>query len=296
MASPPPSVAPFFGLERAAHTLERSRYVVLPLPWERTVSYGRGTAAGPGAALRASQYVELYDEELRDEPSRHGVCTLAEPELSADLARGLQEIASAARPHYRSGKRLVAIGGEHSLTPPLVAAAREVWPTLGVVQFDAHADLRAEYEGSAHSHACAMHRVLDLGVPTLQVGIRALSSEEADLIEDRRLDVVWADPTLRAGAAQETAFAQAVERLPEHVYLTFDVDYFDPSLLPATGPPEPGGGTWYPTLEMLRRLFSRRRVVAADVVELAPIAGQPASDFLVARLLHKLIGYWQHGS
>ncbi len=269
---------------------EGSRAVVLPVPFERTTTYGKGTSAGPAAILRASQSMELWDEELGSEPFRQGIATLP-PYLPEAFAMGeaMAELAAEARRHLAAGKFLVTLGGEHSLTQAPVAAARAVHGEIGVVQFDAHADLREEFEGTPYSHASVMKRIVDSGVPTLALGIRSLSTPEASLVRRRQLEVIW-------GHEMESAaerFAAALARLPEAIYLTFDIDYFDPSLVPATGTPEPGGGAWYPTLNLLRTLFQRKTVVAMDVVELAPIGGQPASDFLAAKLIYKCLGYLQ---
>jgi len=267
---------------------ETSRVAVLPVPFERTTSYGKGTMAGPAAILRASQAMELYDEELGGEPFRLGIATLPPflPE-AFDLGEALAEIEEAARVQLAAGKFLVTLGGEHSLTQAPVRAARAVHGEIGVVQFDAHADLREEFEGTPYSHASVMHRLVEDGFPTLAVGIRSLSTPEAELVRARQLPILWGHQLARA----EELFAPLLAALPEKVYLTFDVDYFDPSLVPATGTPEPGGGLWYPTLALLRALFRAKRVIAMDLVELAPIGGQPASDFLAAKLVYKCIGY-----
>ena len=278
----------FADLEDELCEYPRSASVVLPLPFERTTSWGRGTAGGPAALLEASRYVEHYDEELDGGPCRRGVATVA-PFLPAasNLETALAEIEAEARRHLAAGKFLVAVGGEHSLTVGPARAARSLEPDLGVVQFDAHADLRDAYEGSRYSHACVMRRLVDDGVATLSVGVRSLSAPEARLVRDRGLPVVWGSELEGA----EERFAALLDALPERIYLTFDVDFFDPSIVPATGTPEPGGGRWYPTLRLLRRLFERKRVVAMDVVELAPIPGQPASDFVAAKLVMKCLGY-----
>lgn len=281
--------APIFGeLDPPLDDYARAAAVVLPVPFERTTSYGQGTAHGPRAILEASQYVELYDEELDAEPSDHGIATLPACDPSdGDLATALGVIEAEARRHLEAGKFLVTLGGEHSLTLAPVRAARALAPDLGVVQFDAHADLRDTYEGSPYSHASVMHRLLDLDIPSLAVGIRSLSSPEAALIREHDIPVIWGHQLDEA----EARFDALLDRLPHTVYLTFDLDFFDPSLLPATGTPEPGGGFWNPTQRLLRRLFERKRVLAMDVVELAPIAGQYASDFIAAKLVYKCIGY-----
>jgi len=280
----------FLGLTEEETPYETSRVAVLPVPLERTVSYGHGTAQGPAALLAASTQVELYDETSGTEPwAALGIHTLpALDELPDDLGEALDRIESEAERHLRAGKFLATIGGEHSLSAALVRAGRTVHGKLGVVQFDAHADLRDSYEGTPHSHACVMRRIVELGCPTLAVGIRALSTPEGALIRERDLTTVWGREL--ASLAVER-FSQLVDALPPRVYLTFDVDYFDPSIVPSTGTPEPGGGLWYPTLALLAELFRRRQVVAMDVVELAPVADRPASDFVAARLLYKCFGY-----
>jgi agmatinase len=286
-----PSLPTNFGLlEGPFCEYERSRAVVLPVPFERTTTYGKGTAGGPAAIVRASQAMELYDEELEAEPYDQGIATLP-PFLAEafDMAMALAEIEAEARRHFALGKFLVTLGGEHSLTVAPARAARAVHGGIGVVQFDAHADLREEFEGTPYSHASVMKRLADDGFPALAVGIRSLSAPEADLIRRQQLPVLWGQHLDHAAEL----FPELLAALPQKVYLTFDVDYFDPALVPATGTPEPGGGFWYPTLAMLRALFGTKTVVGMDVVELAPIGGQPASDFLAAKLIYKCLGYLQ---
>ncbi|MFN7961957.1 MAG: agmatinase [Thermoanaerobaculia bacterium] len=275
-------------LPQEACGYEDSPTVVLPVPFERTVSYGKGTAGGPEAIILASQYMELWDEELGNEPFRPGIATLPsfEPK-SSEIAAALDEIEAEARRHLEAGKFLITLGGEHSLTLAPVRASRAVFGEIGVVQFDAHADLRADYQGTPFSHACVMRRIVEEGIPTAAVGLRSLSTPEAQFAAERRLPVLWAYQMER----EPGRFAGLLEELPEKVYLTFDIDYFDPSLVPATGTPEPGGGFWYPTLELLKVLFARKQVVAMDVVELAPQEGSPASDFVAAKLIYKCLGY-----
>jgi len=286
-----PSLPTNFGLlEEDDCRYETSRVAVLPVPFERTTTYGKGTSLGPAAIVRASQAMELWDEELKSEPFRQGIATLPPylPE-AFEMGDAMAELAAEARRHLSAGKFLVTLGGEHSLTQAPVAAAKDVCGEIGVVQFDAHADLRDEFEGTPYSHASVMRRVVDLGVPTLAVGIRSLSAPEARLVETRRLPVLWGHDL----AAAAERFPAMLARLPERVYLTFDIDYFDPALVPATGTPEPGGGAWYPTLALLRPLFATKTVVAMDLIELATLGHQPASDFLAAKLIYKCLGYLQ---
>ncbi|HEV8632290.1 MAG TPA: agmatinase [Thermoanaerobaculia bacterium] len=279
----------FLGLPDEASRYESSRVVVLPVPFERTTSYGKGTAGGPEAILRASRQVELWEEMLGSEPWRLGIATLPPflPE-ARDMEAALGELQEEARRHLAAGKFLVILGGEHSLTVAPVRAARGVHGHLGVVQFDAHADLRPEYEGTPWSHASVMRRLHEDGLPAVAVGIRALSAEEGELIAAGGPATIWGWEL-----PSRERFLQLVDALPPKVYLTFDVDFFDPALMPATGTPVPGGGQWYPTLDCLRELFRRRTVVAMDVVELAPQPGAHGADFLAASLVHKCLAYLQ---
>jgi agmatinase len=288
----------FLGLEEKAGW-DEAGVVILPVPYESTVSYQGGTRGGPRAILEASRYLELYDQELDAEPALEvGVCTLpalhltsAGPEAAiAELRSAMDDILEAA------GDRLViGLGGEHSITsaPVLAHAARlkREGRRLSVLQFDAHSDLRLEYEGSPYSHAAVMARCMD-EVDITAVGIRALTSEERRLIRERdSITTIFAEEMW----ADRDWIQRALDSLGEDVFITFDVDYFDPSIIPATGTPEPGGPGWYPTLELLRRVFSERRVVGVDVVELAPMPGNAAPDFAVAKLVYKMVGYWWLG-
>jgi agmatinase len=234
--------------------------------------------------------MELYDEELGTEPYTQGIATV-QPFLpeAFDMALAMEELQAECRTHMDRGKFLVTLGGEHSLSQAPVKAAREVFGDIGVVQFDAHSDLREEFEGTPFSHASVMKRIVDAGIPTLAVGIRSLSQPESQLIREKGLPVIWGHELDRAASL----FPKRLLELPEKIYLTFDIDFFDPALVPATGTPEPGGGHWYPTLELLRHLFQTKTVVAMDVVELAPLGGHPASDFLAAKLVYKCLGYLQ---
>lgn len=282
----------FLGLDEEASAFDTSDAVILPVPYESTTSYGGGAKAGPGAILEASRFIELYDQEFDLEPApRYGVHTLP----SVELTRAGAEAAMAELRHVHdrvleaSGERFVLmLGGEHSVSAPAIRshAARHD-ARLTVLQFDAHADLRPEYEGSPWSHASAMARVMDVA-DVVGVGLRAVSQEEVDVARAHDgVHLIWADEMWQNDAWMD----RAMERLGDDVYITFDVDYFDPSLVPSTGTPEPGGGDWYRTLSFLKRVFAERTVVGCDVVELAPTPGLHAPDFLVAKLVYKLLSY-----
>ncbi len=288
----------FLGLEGELADWSRAGVVILPVPYEATVSYQGGAKRGPAAIIDASRYIELYDQELDGEPADCGVATLpalhltgAGPDAAIGELRGAyDQVLDAA------GDRLVILlGGEHSVSSAPILAHAERLPAsqrLSVLQFDAHSDLRTEYEGSPFSHAAVMARCIDQ-VDLVSVGIRALTSEERELIRTRaNLTTIFAEEMW----ANDGWIDRAMQALGDPVYITFDVDYFDPSLIPATGTPEPGGPEWYPTLRLLRRVFAERRVVGVDVVELAPLAGSAASDFAVAKLIYKMIGYRVSGA
>lgn len=289
----------FMAVDEDLAAWERAGVVILPVPYEATVSYQGGTRNGPAAIVDASRYVETYDQELDGEPIEAGIATLpalhltgAGPEAAVrELREAYDAVLDAA------GDRLViALGGEHSITSaPVLAHAERLkreGRRLSVLQMDAHGDLRPEYEGSPYSHAAVMARCVD-DADLVQVGIRAVTSDERALIRGREsVTTIFADEMWEDDAWIE----RALEALGEDVYVTFDVDYFDPSILPATGTPEPGGGDWYRTLRLLRRVFEARNVVGADVVELAPKPGDASSDFVVAKLVYKMIGYrWAAG-
>ncbi|NLG62858.1 MAG: agmatinase [Candidatus Cloacimonetes bacterium] len=286
------------GLEEEASDFDRAGVVILPVPYEATTSYGGGTANGPAAIVEASRYIELYDQELDTLPSDVGIATLPALELSgagpeqavAELREAYDAVLDAAR-----GKLVITLGGEHSISSaPILAHAERLereGRRLSVLQVDAHTDLRPEYEGSPWSHASIMARVAD-ACDITAVGIRALTKEEADFARERESIRIFYADHIHEGTAW---IDDVIATLGDDVYITFDVDGFDPSLVPATGTPEPGGLQWYPVMKLLRRVFAERHVHGVDVVELAPIPGYHAADFLVAKLVYKMIGYWQAG-
>ncbi len=264
-------------------------YAVLPVPYERTVSFGRGTANAPRAILDASREIERFDEELRRAPGLR-VQTLPEIECRRRLEEPTLAAIRAAAGFVLGRRRfLLALGGEHTITAPLVAAAQSAWEELSVLHLDAHLDLRDEFRGSRLSHACVMRRVMDLGVPIVHVGIRSLCEEEDRLVGKRGLSVFWARDIAAAG--NDSWMEQVVARLTKRVYVSLDADGLDPAVMPGTGTPEPGGLSWYAVTGLLRRVCAARAVVAADLVEVAPIPGTPVCEYTAARLAAKLLTY-----
>lgn len=278
----------FLGLSAEESTLSKARVAVIPAPFDQTTSYLPGTRFGPRAILEASRQVEFYDEELDREPHSIGVATLAEIEIDpADVEAGLNRLESTIGDVAAKGLVPLTLGGEHTLTYAPVAALRERYPGLGVLQLDAHLDLRDSYQGTKLSHASVMRRIRELGIPTVAVGIRSVSREEADYVHAEKAPVHLA----REIRARGLPVDEIVDSLPNPIYITIDLDAFDPAYVPGVGTPEPGGLTWDEGLRLLRAAFERRQVVGCDIVELCPIAGQPASDFFAAKLANKLIGY-----
>ncbi|HLC25752.1 MAG TPA: agmatinase [bacterium] len=277
----------FLALPSEYADFERARVVIVPVPYDSTTSYQAGARLGPRAIVEASRHLELYDEEEGTEPYHVGIHTL--PELEPVLP---SPEAMAARVEEVVGELLdrekfvVVLGGEHSISIGAVSAFSKRFPELSVLQIDAHADLRDSYCGTRYNHASTMRRILDR-VPAVQVGIRSLSREEADLIRQRNLPVYFSKDLADTNEWEE----EAISRLGQNVYITIDVDAFDPAIMPATGTPEPGGLWWPQVIHFLRSVTLRRKVVGFDVTELAPLAGQTAPDFLVAKLIYRLIGF-----
>jgi agmatinase len=280
----------FGGLPDEHSQYATSRAVVFPVPLERTTSYEHGTRNGPAAILAASRNMELYDEELELEPYKEiGIHTLPAIDTSdGTLDEVITEIFTAQLGLLEDGKFTVALGGEHSLTPPLVSATAKKFKDLSVLQIDAHADLRDEYHGNPASHACAMRRVVEV-CPAVQVGIRSLSVEEAQAIPHLNTSIYWAKDIARAPL--KSWIAKVLADLSPNVYLTIDLDGFDPAFVPATGTPEPGGLDWMQVTSLIRAVADHKKIVGMDVVELLPQPGDHASDFLAAKLVYKCLGY-----
>lgn len=268
---------------------DRADVVFLPAPFEGSVSYGGGTARGPSALFQASHQVETWDDEtgidLEDLSFAWG------PEITpagTDPRDYAELVRKSAGPVVERGAVPFVIGGEHSVTVGAVRAVAARHPRLHVLSVDAHADLRSEYDGSDHSHACVMRRVLEDGHSATIVGVRSYSAEEARFAAGS--SAVRLVPA-RAVVHGQLSRAEFVSGLGDPLYVTFDVDGLDPSVVPDTGTPEPGGLGWHDALDLLREVFRRRRVVGMDIVELAPTRGSRRSDFAAARLAAKMLTY-----
>jgi agmatinase len=276
----------FGGLDENRSEPEGARVLIWPVPFEKTVSYGVGTRNGPEAIINASRNMELFDEELGGETAAIGIHTL--PAVDAD-----REPAEMMDFLYREAQRLLTLdkfvcmlGGEHSISAPVIRAHYEKYQDLSVLQIDAHADLRDQYDGTPHSHASVMRRVIEF-CPAVQVGIRSLSAEEARVIPSLPTKVFFAKDIV----GQSGWIDDAVESLTGKVYLTIDVDGFDPSVIPTTGTPEPGGLLWYDVLSLIKTTARKRQIVGMDITELSTTQGNNAPSFLTAKLIYKALGY-----
>jgi agmatinase len=280
------------GIEAGTTAYENAKFVVIPVPYDLTSTYQSGSRRGPGAILDASANMELYDEELHQETYRAGIHTLAA--LDAD-ARGPEAMIKAIRRTVAGiitdGKIPVMLGGEHSISFGAVQAVQEAFPKLTVLQLDAHADLRESYQGTPFSHAAVARRIVGI-CPLVQAGIRSMSVEEAEYLATNPLKSYPADFILDGGSWCETICGD----LRGDVYLTVDLDVLDPAFMPATGTPEPGGIAWRDLTRLIRAVAKRCRIRGFDVVELAPIPGMVAPDFLASKLIYRIMGYLTAGS
>jgi len=268
---------------------ERSKVKIVPVPYESTVTYKGGTREGPQSIIQASLNLELWDEELSRESYKIGIYTLAPFSCpSSGPEKAVDELYHFTKRLIDASKFYIFLGGEHSITPGIVKAYKEVYPSLSVLCLDAHADFREVYQGSIYNHACVMRRVSEHS-SVVQLGVRSLSKEEADAIKERNIAFQTSFQILQSDKWKKIID----EKLSSPVYITLDVDVLDPSIMPSVGTPEPGGLDWYKILEILKFVFSFKKVVAVDVVEFSPIPGIIAPDFLVAKLVYKIIGYLQ---
>jgi agmatinase len=268
-------------------SLRDAQFVVVSVPYDLTSTYQPGSRRGPAAIIEASTNMELYDEELRKETYLAGIHT-TQP-VSVD-ARGPKQMISAVRKRISRivalNKIPVMLGGEHSITLGAVQAVAEKYPKLTVLQLDAHADLRNDYQGTPYNHACVARRITEI-CPLVQVGIRSMSKEEGDYLPQSKVKSYSADYVFAHKSWAETV----CKDLHGDVYITIDLDIFDPSIMPATGTPEPGGLTWRDVLQLLRLAARKCNIRGFDVVELAPLPGMVAPDFMAAMLIYRLMGY-----
>ena len=279
----------FLNLPAALSDPARARYAIIPIPYEGTVSYKAGTVGGPAAIIDASKQVEKLDEELLREITAPGIATYPAVKAARDPLAQMKRIAAAVGPIVAAGQFPLALGGEHSISVPIIEAVARHHGPISVLQIDAHADLRDVYSGTKHSHGAVMRRVLEITGSICQVGIRSFSQEELEQCRpqvDRFITPAYIQSHPR--------WTQRVLRmLGPKVYITVDIDGLDPALAPGTGTPEPGGLTWEQVTLLLRQVCAKRQVVGADIVEVRPIPPNHITEYLAARLACKIIAYTQ---
>ncbi|MBE0676999.1 MAG: agmatinase [Bacteroidales bacterium] len=273
-----------FGGSEVIYGFDESRIIVIPVPYDGTSTYMKGSDKGPQAILDASYNLEFYDIETGTEAHKQGIFTIA-PVAGHDTPESMvEDVRGVCRSLYEGGRFPVVIGGEHSVSIGAIQAAAERFSNLSVLQIDAHADLRDEYLGSRYNHACVMARAREVA-PIVQVGIRSMSLEELPNADRGRMfcaHELWSDKSL---------YERALSLLTDNVYITIDLDGFDPGIMPSTGTPEPGGPPYREIMNFLREVIARRNVVGFDVVELCPSPVNKAPDFMAARIIYQLLSY-----
>lgn len=267
---------------------EKSDVVIIPMGYEESTSYIPGTKFGPSAIIEASHYLEFYDIELDyDASNNKKIYTLPEPEFTkSSISEAMNEIEHYINLHAKKDKFMIVLGGEHSITPPIVKVWKNLYSDLSVLHFDAHSDMRDLYEGSKFSHACPMRRCREI-CPVVQVGIRSMGPEEASYIKEKGLNKY----IFYAKDMASWDIDKILSLLSDNVYISFDFDCFDPSIMPSVGTPEPGGPSWYQILSILKKCFETKNVVACDAVELCPANGNNHASFTAASLIYKMISY-----
>jgi len=285
----------FLAIEEMYSNYKDSKVVILPVPYEATTSYGKGAAKGPDAIYNASHYVEFFDEELNREfcfEKGNGIASLFPVNFKgAKGKKALDIIYNEVLHHIKNNKFVVTLGGEHTISTAPIKAHFDSYKDLSILHFDAHSDLRDSYEGTKYSHACFCSRVAEFTNDITQVGIRAQCKEEYDFIRKNKIKTFYAY-AIRNGLHGKNWHDKVIKGLKKNVYITFDVDYFDPSIMSSTGTCEPLGFYWEETIALLKKLGTQKNVVGFDVVELAPKKGNPYPDFLTAKLIYKMLNYF----
>ena len=280
----------FIGLDEEYSSFKKSKVAIEQAPYDKTTTYIHGTAKGPQAIIDASKYLELFDDELNQETYRIGIHTMAPLEVEKlSSEEMIEKVRASSAELLKSNKFPVLLGGEHSVSIGAVKAFKDAYPNISVLHLDAHCDLRDEYFGSKFNHGCVARRMSEI-CPIVQVGTRSMSKEEKDFLATQANGKVKNINVY--DILDNPMWKDAVSKsLSETVYISIDLDVFDISLVPAVGTPEPGGIGWYETLDLLRDISKDKKIVGFDVVELCPIQGQIASDFLAAKLIYRLLGY-----
>ena len=274
----------FGGIEGHYSNKENARFLILPVPYEATTTYMAGARFGPQAIIDASCNMELYDEELLQETYKAGIHTFP---FIEPIAAGPEYMANALSEYITEeiskNKVLISLGGEHSISAGIIMPFKKKYPELSVLYLDAHADMRDTYQKSSYSHACTARRIQEK-TPVVLTGIRSLSKKEAIFIEKSRQKIFW-------GKEAINNVNKVLSALSSTIYISIDVDIMDPSIMPATGTPEPNGWLWWELTKFLKEIILKKKVIGIDFVELSPIKGNPAPDFSIAKLIYRIMGY-----
>ena len=277
----------FGGSDNKLGSFKNAKAVILPVPYGKTVTYRKGTEKGPRTILDASDKLELFDEELNREIHRIGINTAPSLKIaSLKPEKAVNLVKNKVSDIFKKGKLPVVLGGEHSITVGAVQAAKKYYKDLSVLYFDAHCDLRNTYKGSKYNHACVARRVSEIA-PLVEVGTRSLSKEEFDFLKHDSIKVISMLDVMRMPGWPEVV----KKRLSKNVYISIDLDVFDPSIMPAIGTPEPGGIGWHDFLKAIRNIISSKNIVGFDLTELCPMKDMAGPDFAAAKLIYKLLGY-----
>lgn len=274
----------YAGIPEEFAKLEQAKVVLIPVPYDGTSTWQKGADKGPQAFLDASENMELYDIETDTEVYQQGVFLADAVTENSSPEAMVDAVHQATKRYIKKNKFVTIFGGEHSISIGTIRAFNEMFPSLTVLQLDAHADLRKEYEGSKCNHACAVYEASQT-TNLIQIGIRSMDAIEKTVMDEEKTyfahemveDSTWMD--------------SAIDQMTDNVFITIDLDVFDPSIMPSTGTPEPGGLLWYETLDFLRQVFEEKNVVGFDIVELCPNKDEKSSDFLVAKLYYKMLSY-----
>ncbi|NRA74131.1 MAG: agmatinase [Rickettsiales bacterium] len=275
----------FLGIDKKFSEYKNSKSVILPIPFDKTASWGKGAAEGPQAIIEASQYLELYDIESNSEPYKEGIFT-AKPVIANSSKTMIDEGHKKTLSFLQDNKFVITLGGDHSISIGPIFAHQEFFKDISILHFDAHTDMRDSYEDNKLSHACAMARAKERVSNIVSVGIRSMDKSELPYLKKEKLFLA-SDICCNSNNWIE----KIVKQLGEKVYLSFDLDAFDPSIMPATGTPEPGGLGWYQVIQLMEAVCKERKLIGMDIVELAPIANNKAPNFLAAKLIYKILSY-----
>lgn len=279
----------FGAIPRELSDYKKSKVVILPVPYDATTSYKSGTRDGPQAIINASRNMELFDEESSIKISDIGICTLDELDVVIHPEKMVERVYETCRQLIEDNKKIIMLGGEHSLSSAPVRALKEKYPNLSALHIDAHSDMAYENAGSMHDHGCVARRISEI-CPLVQVGIRSIAPEDIEYAKEKGIRIFYAMEI--ATAKDDSWMDEVTSGLTDDVYITFDLDALDISIMPSTGTPEPGGLQWYQTLKLLKKLGEKKNILGMDFMELRPLPDNVAPDFAAAKLIKKSMAYF----